>query len=364
MKDYLAEMIDLTGDSYLNPAGAAYGDGSGTHQRSLAAITTMSVHHDATVRPHDYDSVARYRQEAVEHYNRLGPGLQYHYKIDNTGAIFAIRPLTTWLYVVGSAANTSTVAVCLDGYFHPDVNQKPTREQYEALSQLIIYLMTQRPDIPNLNYPDVMPHSYFSSTACCGDTLRPYVLQVEDTTTANNIPDDAVYDWPEYQPTPDVPPVVVTPPAPAPAPAPQWVQDVTFKPASYVAQVKTHLDGLETGKRYADYEPGWKADLVARFTKSDAEPRLFTAYAISVYEQGKRELAGVPEKDLTLAQVPGSVPTPPSDPSTLPTPPVPATPPTPSEQDQQHEQRISALEKLVGLITKFLDGLFKNWRDQ
>ena len=32
--------------------------------------------------------MARYRSEAAAHYNRLGPGLQYHFKIDNTGEIF------------------------------------------------------------------------------------------------------------------------------------------------------------------------------------------------------------------------------------------------------------------------------------
>jgi hypothetical protein len=43
------------------------------------------------VRPHDYDSAARYRTEAAAHYLRLGPGLQYHYKIDNVGTIFQTR---------------------------------------------------------------------------------------------------------------------------------------------------------------------------------------------------------------------------------------------------------------------------------
>jgi hypothetical protein len=359
VKNYIAEIIDLTGDSYLNPVGGIYVDGS-THQRSLNSINVIGTHHDATPRPHDYDSVARYKQEAREHYNRLGPGLQYHYKIDNTGQIFYIRPLTTWLYAVGTEANTRGVWICLDGYFHPDVNQHATREQYEAHAQLVIYLMTQRPDIPNLVFPNIAPHSSFSSTACCGDTLRPYVLQIDDEATANNIPGDAVYDWPSLQPTPTQPPVVVTPPAPTPS-APALVQDKTFKPAAYITQVKSHLDGLETGKRLLDYDPGAKFDFVARFTRGTAS-WLLTPYAISAHEQGKRELAGVPEKDLLLAQVPGSVPTPPSPADPVQQPPVVVTPPTPTPAEQDHEKRISALEALVQKIVSFLDSIFKGWK--
>jgi hypothetical protein len=208
MKNYINNIVDLTGESYLNPVGAAYGDGTGTHQRNVNQITSISIHHDASQRPHDYDSVARYRQEAAQHYNRLGPGLQYHYKIDNTGAIFKIRPLTTWLYAVGSAENVTTIAICLDGYFHPPYNEKPTREQYEALGQLLVNLCEQHPEFP-ATYPDVRPHRDFSATSCPGDNLAPWVFAIQSKNDVLNIPSDAVYDWPSEQPA-----------APAPTPAP------------------------------------------------------------------------------------------------------------------------------------------------
>src|SRR6476620_11254094 len=124
MKQYLSEAIDLTGDSYLNPVPAVYDNG--VHNRSVGQITSISIHHDASPRPHDYDSIARYHQEAAEHYARLGPGLQYFAKIDNVGQIFYIRPFTTWLYAVGSAENVTTLPICLDGNFE---TQQPTREQ-------------------------------------------------------------------------------------------------------------------------------------------------------------------------------------------------------------------------------------------
>lgn len=237
-KDYLAEIIDLTGDSYLNPVPAIYDNGQ--HNRTIASIKSISVHHDASVRPHDYDSVALYHQEAAGHYTRLGPGLQYHYKIDNTGQIFHIRPLSTWLYCVGSAENVSTVAVCLDGNFE---TQQPTREQFEALFQLLKSLCTQHPEFP-ATWPDVRPHADFSSTACCGKNLRDRIYAIQDEATATaQLLNVGEYDWPAYQPhqldinvpgptppastvktppvVPSTPPPVVSPvqtPSPAPAP--------------------------------------------------------------------------------------------------------------------------------------------------
>lgn len=349
MKNYIAEMIDLTSDSYLNPVGAPYGDGTGTHQRSLNAIDVIGVHHDATPRPHDYDSVARYKQEAKEHYNRLGPGLQYHYKIDNTGQIFYIRPLTTWLYAVGTEANTRGVWICLDGYFHPDVNQVPTREQYEALSQLIIELMTNRPDVPNLVFPNVAPHSSFSATACCGDTLRPYVLAVVDVPTAEAIPADAVYDWPEFQPTAPVPAPPVDPIQPPPPPADTITyEDVT--PAAYVAQVKTHLDEVDSGLRIKDYDPGEGFDIVRRMRKG-SNTWLQTPYSVQ-----KFPTRGIPEKDLVLKN-PG-IPMPPSPADPNQTPPVVEVPPTPSLPEQSHDyskENNDLLKQILALLQKLWD---------
>lgn len=239
MKQYINEIVDLTGDSYINPVGAAWPDGSGTHQRLVSKITSIAIHHDAMDRPHDYDSVLRYRQEAAGHYNRLGPGLQYHYKIDNTGVIFAIRPLKTWLYAVGSAENTTSINICLDGNFE---YQQPTREQYEALYQLIEHLCTQRPEF-SATWPDVRPHADYSPTACCGANLRNRIYAIQDEATAREqLLNVGVYDWPEYQPqtahveapqsapapapVPEPTPAPVTPPAPSPAPT----QPVTVTP--------------------------------------------------------------------------------------------------------------------------------------
>lgn len=236
MKDYLAETIDVTGDSYLNPVPAVYDNG--IHSRPVSNIKSISIHHDATLRPHDYNSIDRYYSEAKAHYDRLGPGLQYHYKIDNVGQIFHVRPLTTWLYCVGSAENETTLAICLDGNMD---NQTPTREQFEALFQLLKELCTNHPEFP-ATWPDVRPHADFSATACNGGNMRAYVYAIKDEATAAAYPAVA-FDWPEYQPsTSPTPPPLPAPTAPV---APPVAPAVPTTPPSPTVQDQDHAVILE-----------------------------------------------------------------------------------------------------------------------
>lgn len=212
MKQY--PVISLLDDAYLNPTPAVYNNG--THPRSVDKITSISIHHDAMLRPHDYSDHDRLYGEAAYHYKTLGPGLQYHYSISNMGDIYQTRPLDEWLYVVGSAENVTTIAIKLDGYFHPPYNQTPTREQYEALGQLLTDLCEKHPEFP-ATWPDVRPHRDFSSTACCGDTFAPFITAINKKSDAYNIPANATYDWPSEQPGAPAP-VVDTPPPGSPAP--------------------------------------------------------------------------------------------------------------------------------------------------
>lgn len=212
-------VVDLTSDAYLNPPGDIWTDGEGSHQRSVGEITSISVHHDAVDRSHDYDSVARMHTEAAEHYVRLGNGLQYHDVIDNQGTIYHVRPDNLWLNVVGSSENRTTYAIKLDGNFE---TQQPTREQLEALFQRLLQLCTQRPDFP-ATWPNVRPHADFSATACCGLNLRNRIYAIQDESTAQaQLLNQGEFDWPSMQPgyVPPAPPVNPAPPAPHPAPAP------------------------------------------------------------------------------------------------------------------------------------------------
>lgn len=204
MKTY--PITDVRGDTYLNPAWPQ-------ERRPESSIAKIVVHHDAALRPHDYDSMARYRSEAAAHYQRLGPGLQYHFKIDNVGEIFWIRSFDQALYHAGDYnVNRTSVAICLDGYFHPPYSQMPTREQYEALKQLLDWLCTQNPQFP-ADQDDVFPHRAISSTACPGENLYGWVDAYRNSGGNVALP-NVPYDWPEMQPS--TPPPAPTEPTPTP----------------------------------------------------------------------------------------------------------------------------------------------------
>lgn len=325
MKNYLKEMVDLRGDSYLNPAWPS-------HTRNNNQITHVAVHHDATVRPHEYDSVARYRSEAAEHYNRLGPGLQYHYKIDNTGTIFKIRDHSMWLYAVGSDKNVNTINICLDGYLHAPYNQKPTREQYEALSQLIVELCENHPEFP-ATYPDVWAHRSFSSTACCGDMLVPYIFQIADKATAQNIPADAEYDWPELQPS------VLLPVPPADT-RPEWERNFkAFAPKNMWSEGAYTVIDLANNNKVIKSEGDNVQLSISGETKVGGTEFWVTEYWVSRQAYNKV----IPKAQLKDNPDPVVVPTP---------------PPAPSPIEQTHEERLSKLEKLVEAIKAFLEKIF------
>ena len=329
---------DLTGDSYLNPVGVPYGDGTGTHQRQVGKITSIAIHHDASPRPHDYDSIARYRSEAAEHYNRLGPGLQYHYKIDNVGTIFKIRPHETWLYAVGTAENVTAIMICLDGYFHPPYNEQPTREQYEALAQLLTDLCENHPEFP-ATWPNVRPHRDYSSTACCGDNLAPFITAINSKADAYNIPASAVYDWPDLQPA-----APTQPPAPS---VPEWEKN--FSPlvaTKWVEGTATVID-LSNNSTIGTVADNTQLDIAGETSVNG------TKYVITKYWVSRK----VYNKVIPAAQVKDT-------PDVVTPPPVPVTPPTPSEQSDHGliVENNTLLKKLLDLVQKILDkimGVFK-----
>lgn len=237
MKTYAK--VDLTGNTYINPVGTPYGDGTGTHQRAVSQITSIAVHHNASQRIHDYDSVAQYMSEAAYHYSHLGPGLQYHVTIDNTGTIFYTRPFTTWLYAVGSAENVTTINVCLDGNME---NQQPTREQLEALYQLLEELCERHPEFP-ATWPNVRPHQSYTATACCGANLRDRIYAIQDKASAQaQLLNQGEFDWPSLQPAAVIPP----PPVPVDT-RPEWEKNfVALDTVKYSVGTATVVD-MTTG---------------------------------------------------------------------------------------------------------------------
>lgn len=352
MKNYMAGLQDLRGNTYLNPSWPA-------EVRPVNIVDRVAVHHDAMARPHSYDSVARYISEAAEHYKRLGPGLQYHFKIDNVGTIFWIRGFNQTLYAVGDYGyNRRCINICLDGYLHPNVNEQPTREQCEALEQLLTWL-----DSPDSNsaygaFPytraGTFSHRNFSSTACCGNNMAWRVDHYRDNGV---VPlNDTVYDWPEYQPA--------QPPAPAPTPAPPAAAPEWEKNAENVSPVTTFyaqkdgvpLVNLTNGQTERTYGVN-TSFAIARRTKVGNQ-----AYLITQYSASKNIWKGLPLDQLNTAQVPPSQ----ADPTPLPTEPPVENPQAPvdvqqNEKLQDHDARLSALEKIVKAIQDFLSNLFKGF---
>ncbi|WP_438979894.1 peptidoglycan recognition protein family protein [Polynucleobacter sp.] len=258
MKTY--PRTDVRGDTYLNPSWPQ-------EKRAEGSVTRIIVHHDASIREHDYDSLARYRSEAQAHYQRLGPGLQYHIKIDNTGEVFLIRPFDQALYHAGDYnVNRTSIAICLDGYFHPPYNQMPTREQYEALKQTLDWLCTQNPQFP-ASQGDVYPHRAISSTACPGDTFYGWVDEYRATGGNPTIP-NVPYDWPEWQ---------ASEPAPAPAPVPAPT------PPAIEVNYRVMKDGKQIGA-YKEEENAWNkykaenASMILDGMGKDVTPRFIAKY--------------------------------------------------------------------------------------
>lgn len=223
MKQY--PITDVRGDKYLNPAPP--------ETRAVSKIASIIVHHDAVVRPHDYDTMARLRNEAAVHYNNLGPGLQYHYSIDNVGEIFWVRPHEATLWHAGNlAVNRTSIAIKLDGYFHAPHNQQPTKEQLEALQQLLDKLCFQHPEFP-ATQQNVFGHREITATACPGDLMINRVVSYRNSKVVDL--SGTVYDWPSLQPSVPTPP----PTAPAPTPPSVEVNYRVFKGGKQIGAYKT-----------------------------------------------------------------------------------------------------------------------------
>jgi len=101
------------------------------------------------------------------------PGLAYHFIVLKNGNIYQINNFedVTW----HDTHNYDSIGVCVHGYFHPEYNETPTKEQLTSLDYLLDQLCTQHPEFP-ADFDDVKGHRERSSTACPGDLLFPKVV--------------------------------------------------------------------------------------------------------------------------------------------------------------------------------------------
>lgn len=149
-------------------------------------INRLIVHHDAQWRLPIYNSFSRYRSQANIHIKtvykngRIVKGnwghISYHYIIDNVGEIFQCLNETEIGYHAGvPSVNVSSIAIKLDGNFE---TQKPTDAQIRAYKELVNYLTTQRPDLPNLVKSSIRGHRDIKATLCPGKNFYPLIRNV------------------------------------------------------------------------------------------------------------------------------------------------------------------------------------------
>lgn len=137
--------------------------------RSLADITTITIHHAA--------SNSTPWQMASYHVNGRGwPGIGYHYVIMADGTTYQTQYPETKSYHAGSYdapgdENLWSLAVCLSGNFQ---TAPPSQRQQDAARDLVAWLKTQ------LSIEQVLGHRDMpgAQTACPGNTYvdwLPYV---------------------------------------------------------------------------------------------------------------------------------------------------------------------------------------------
>ena len=137
-------------------------------------IDTVVVHHDAQFRPERYSSLARYVAQAKYHITKGFGHISYHYIIDNIGDIYQCLPETEVAYHCGVlSVNRKSIAVKFDGNME---TQQLTPRQLKAYKELMIYLTTQRPDLPKVLRPSIKGHKEVKpTTACPGKFAFPII---------------------------------------------------------------------------------------------------------------------------------------------------------------------------------------------
>jgi hypothetical protein len=146
------------------------------YKRSVSSITAITVHHDAI--PHQSNKTDEQLLDQImrTHQGLDWPGMAYHFYITKEGTVYQVNDYTeiTW----HDKINNDSLGVCLNGYFHPDYNDKPTIEQLTSLKELLDYLCTQHPEFP-ADQDDVWGHRERpgNATACPGNNLATYVTE-------------------------------------------------------------------------------------------------------------------------------------------------------------------------------------------
>lgn len=145
------------------------------YTRDVSTITAITVHHTASLYTGSDENILS--SLAKGHINKDWPGLSYHYIILKNGNIYQINEhnWVTW----HDGSNWDSLGVCLHGYFHPQYNENPTKEQLESLKFLLDKLCTEHPEFP-ADFDDVRGHREVMATACPGNIFYPKVVEYKE----------------------------------------------------------------------------------------------------------------------------------------------------------------------------------------
>lgn len=146
------------------------------YNRATKSITKITVHHDAI--PHDNRTAEQVMSQIRDiHASKGWPGASYHYYIHQDGKIYQMNKheWVTW----HDSHNWDSIGICMHGYFHPSVNNVPTKAQLQSLKALLDKLGTQHPEFP-AGKRDVYGHRERSATACPGNNLYPLVKEYRE----------------------------------------------------------------------------------------------------------------------------------------------------------------------------------------
>jgi len=150
----------------INRIGKYKQSGREWYQRDTSAVEYITVHHTADQATGTNDEILQ--KEANAHIANGWPGLSYHFFITKDGTVYQINNFTdvTW----HDAVNWDSIGICLQGYFHPTINEQPTENQLKSLRSLLDELCKNHPEFP-ANQSNVVGHKERSSTSCPGNNL-------------------------------------------------------------------------------------------------------------------------------------------------------------------------------------------------
>ena len=146
--------------------------GRSWYQRKESNIKKITIHHSAMRQDGRQTNDSVLQTIMSVHSGHGWPGLSYHFCIMPDGSIYQTNNFSdiTWHDTI----NDDSIGILVHGYFHPEVNDRPTNKQLVSLKELLDWLCTQNPAFP-ASQKDVVGHRERSATACPGNFLMPYV---------------------------------------------------------------------------------------------------------------------------------------------------------------------------------------------